>query len=330
MSGSAFPPQRRSGRAAVAAALAALALFAGLPAAGSPAAAQQTGFDYRLAPQRIADGVYVLIGSTEDFSPANGGNIVNTGFIVGSEGVIVIDSGPSLRYGEQLRQAIAAVTPLQVVLVINTHHHPDHVLGNQAFPPATLAALPGTRSALETEGEALLENMYRLTGEWMRGTETVLPERALAAGPLEIGGRKLELLMLSGHTDADLAVLDLATGTLFAGDIVFWNRAPTTPHADIAQWLQALEHLEGLPFRQLVPGHGPVATDATPIAQTRSYLTWLEQTLREGAEQGQDMTEMLEQEVPARFGDLDGATAEFRRSVIHLYPAAERAALQGR
>ncbi|MCV2219425.1 quinoprotein relay system zinc metallohydrolase 1 [Thauera sp. Sel9] len=330
MIGSRLPVRRRSSRVAIATALAALALFAGLPAASSPAAAQQTSFDYRLAPQRIADGVYVLIGSTEDFSPANGGNIVNAGFIVGSEGVIVIDSGPSLRYGEQLRRAIAAVTPLPVVLVINTHHHPDHVLGNQAFPPATLAALPGTRSALETEGEALLENMYRLTGEWMRGTETVLPGRALAAGPLEIGRRRLELFVLAGHTDADLAVLDVATGTLFAGDIVFWNRAPTTPHADIAQWLQALERLERVPFKQLVPGHGPVATDATPIAQTRSYLAWLERTLREGAEQGLDMTEMLEQEVPPRFGTLDGAAAEFRRSVIHLYPAAERAALRSR
>ncbi|WP_418647708.1 quinoprotein relay system zinc metallohydrolase 1 [Thauera butanivorans] len=243
---------------------------------------------------------------------------------------IVVDSGPSLRYGEQLRRAIAAVTPLPVVLVINTHHHPDHVLGNQAFPPATLAALPGTRGALEAEGEALLDNMYRLTGEWMRGTETVLPERALQAGPLDVGGRRLELFMLAGHTEADLALLDLASGTLFAGDIVFRNRAPTTPHADIASWLQALELLERIPFKQLVPGHGPVATDATPIAQTRSYLAWLERTLREGAEQGQDMTEMLEQEVPARFGDLDGAAAEYRRSVIHLYPAAEQAALRSR
>ena len=319
-----------SGRNALAAALAALALFAGLPAASSPALAQQRGFDYRLAPQRVADGVYALIGSTEDFSTANGGNIVNTGFIVGSSGVIVIDSGPSLRYGEQLRQAIAAVTPLPVVLVINTHHHPDHVLGNQAFATETLAALAETRSALDAEGEALLENMYRLTGEWMRGTATVPPERKLAAGPLDAGGRRLELIALSGHTVADLAVLDLATGTLFAGDIVFWKRAPTTPHADIGDWLQALDRLEAVSFKQLVPGHGPVASDSAPIAQTRTWLQWLQRTLRDGAEQGMDMSEMLEHEVPAQFDLLDGAAAEFRRSIIHLYPAAERAALQAR
>nr|WP_286206747.1 quinoprotein relay system zinc metallohydrolase 1 [Thauera linaloolentis] len=301
-----------------------------LLAAGLPARAQQGGLDYGLAPQRIADGVYALIGSTEDFSATNGGNIVNTGFIVGSEGVVVIDTGPSLRYGEQLRQAISAITPLPVVLVINTHHHPDHVFGNQAFAPATLAALPETRRALEAEGADLLENMYRLNGAWMRGTGMALPERMLEAGPLDVGGRRLELFVLSGHTPADLAVLDVASGTLFAADLVFHDRAPTTPHADPERWQQSLDRLERIPFRHLVPGHGAVAADAAPIAQTRDYLRWLGQTLRDGAEQGLDMTEMLALEVPARFEHLAGAATEYRRSVIHLYPAAERAALQGR
>ena len=47
--------------------------------------------------------------------------------------VIVIDSGPSRRYVEQLRAAIRRVTPLPPVLLLNTHHHPDHFLGNQAL-----------------------------------------------------------------------------------------------------------------------------------------------------------------------------------------------------
>ena len=96
-------------------------------------------FDYRLAPRELAPGAYVIVGLKEDFSFTNGGNIVNTGFLVGTEGVIVIDTGPSRRYGEQMLAAIRRVTPLPVVLTLNTHHHPDHFLGNQAFPPATLA-----------------------------------------------------------------------------------------------------------------------------------------------------------------------------------------------
>ncbi len=316
---------RRVGRRGLTTLLALLALL-GL---AQPAMAQHPSLDYGLSPQQIAPGVYVLIGRSEDFSTTNGGNIVNTGFIIGSEGVIVVDSGPSLHYGEQLRQAIAAITPLPIVLVLNTHHHPDHFLGNQAFPVSTLAALAQTRRAIESEGATFLDNMYRLCGAWMGDTTTVLPERTLEAGALDIGGRRLQLFVLSGHTEADLAVLDVATGTLFAADLAFFQRAPTTPHADIDHWLQALDQLEQIPFQRLVPGHGPISEDGAPIAQTRDYLRWLEQTVREGAEQGMDMTEMLAVPVPARFSALAEVATEYRRSVIHLYPAAERAALKG-
>ena len=57
---------------------------------------------YELQPQPLAEGVWLLEGSTANFDDkANGGNIVNTGFIVTDSGVVVIDSGPSRRYGER-------------------------------------------------------------------------------------------------------------------------------------------------------------------------------------------------------------------------------------
>ena len=82
--------------------------------------------DYGLAPEKIADGTWVLTGRREDFSFTNGGNIVNTGFLVGTEGVIVIDTGSSRRYGEQMLAAIRRLTPLPVGLTLNTHPHPHH------------------------------------------------------------------------------------------------------------------------------------------------------------------------------------------------------------
>lgn len=41
---------------------------------GLPALAD---FDYRLAPRQIAQGTWVLEGSTDNFQKANGGNVVN-------------------------------------------------------------------------------------------------------------------------------------------------------------------------------------------------------------------------------------------------------------
>lgn len=284
--------------------------------------------DYGLAPEKIADGTWVLTGRSEDFSFTNGGNIVNTAFIVTQAGVLVIDSGPSRAYGEQLRRAIARITRQPVVRVINTHHHPDHFLGNQAFAPDTLAALPGTIHGIHTEGGSFNDNMYRLAGDWMAGTEPVAPIHPLAAGPLELGGHQFELIALEGHTGADLAILDRSTGVLFAGDLVFHDRAPTTPHARLPAWQASLDTLEALPFRHLVPGHGPVANDAGPIRQTRAWLGWLDRTLRQAADEGLDMTEALALPLPAEFRRLAVVDAEYRRSVGQLYPALEQQTLR--
>lgn len=296
------------------AALAAVLLSAGAAAAD---------FDYRLKPQKIADGVYALIGKTENFSRANGGDIVNTGFIIGPDGVIVIDTGPSRAYGQQQRAAIARLTPRPVVQVILTHAHPDHVLGGQAYPGVPVAALPATRTTLGQSGDALLSNLYRLVGDAMLGTEVRLPTADAVDGAPTIAGRKLRLIARHGHTDADLMVLDEATGTLFAGDLVFFQRTPTTPNADLPAWFATLDALARQPFTALVPGHGPVTRDQAGIAQTRDYLAWLREQLQGAARRGLDMPEVLQLPVPARFQSLPVLATEYERSVAHLYPAYE-------
>jgi quinoprotein relay system zinc metallohydrolase 1 len=303
----------------------------GLCIAFLSASASAEAFDYALSAQRIAADVYAFIGRTEDFTTTNGGNIVNSGFIATPSGVIVIDSGPSRRYGEQMRAAISATTRQPLALVINTHHHPDHFLGNQAFADTPIGALAATRQGIASDGNAFAENLYRMTGDWMKGTEVQAPTQTLVAGPLKIAGRQLRLIALDGHTGGDLAVYDERSGILFAGDLVFNGRAPTTPHADITHWLAALDQLTAITrepgFTMLVPGHGAVALSAAPIEQTRAWLVWLRQTMHETATAGLNMNEVLARPLPPAFADLPVANSEYQRSVGHLFPAAELEAL---
>lgn len=285
--------------------------------------------DYHLQPRQIADGVWLLEGSTDNFAVENGGNIVNIGFIETADGVVVIDTGPSRRFGEALRQSIERATGKPVVRVLLTHHHPDHVLGNQAFADAPIAALPETTRLLAEQGDAMAENMYRLVGDWMRGTEVVLPTEEIQEGALAIGDRRLQLLALRGHTGADLAILDERTGVLFAGDVLFYQRALTTPNSPgLDVWLADLDRLEALPWKQIVPGHGPVTTDAAPFVQMRDYLDWLDGLLREGAEQGAEMNELIRAPIPERFAQVSLGRYELIRSVSHLYPRYERNAME--
>jgi hypothetical protein len=81
------------------------------------------GLAYHLEPRPIVPDTYVFEGAIEHFTVKNGGNILNTGFIVTGAGVIVIQTGPSHRYGEEMRAAIARVTGqliLKVFVVTST------------------------------------------------------------------------------------------------------------------------------------------------------------------------------------------------------------------
>lgn len=298
---------------------------------GMSTAAHSADMDYRLDPRPIAPDVYVFIGKTEDFDATNGGNIVNTGFIVAPQGVVVIDTGPSLRYGRQMREAIARVTDKPVVMAINTHHHPDHFLGNQAFADVPIATLAGVQKSITTEGNGFAENLFRMSGDWMSGTEVVAPTRTLEAGTQVIAGRRLRMLALDGHTGADLALVDETSGVLFTGDLVFDGRAPTTPHADVDHWLSSLSIVEALmaggEVKVLVPGHGPVSRDTAAIGWTRDWLVWLTSSLREAADQGLDMNDALARPLPARYQSVPLARSEYRRSLSRLYPKIEEAAL---
>ena len=308
-----------------------------------PAMAQPTGtapdtarLDYRLQPRQIAPGTWVIEGAVADFLPANGCNIINTAFIATGDGVIVINTGPSRLYGEQQRRAItatlAAVTPQPVRRVLNLNLHPDYFFGNQAWDGVPTQALAGSIAGMQAEGESYADNLYRLCGGWMRGTQATPARQALEPGSFTMGDHHLELRRLQGHTGDDLVLLDHSTGVLFAGGLVFADRVPTTPHADPAQWLHTLDLLaqwqrQGQ-FKQLVPSHGPVDQGLQGIAQTRDWLRWLTGWMQDSAQQGLDLSELLRMPVPERFAGWAAQPAELHRSLAQWYPAYERRALQ--
>ena len=288
---------------------------------------QAAALKYELTPQKIAPDTWVVQGEMADFSRKNGGNIVNTAFIVSEQGVIVIDTGPSRRYGEALRAAIATVTDQPIVQVLLTHHHPDHFLGNQAFSDVPIRALPKTAQLISEQGNGFAENMYRLVGDWMRGTEVLPPTETLTEQTQIWGTHRLSLIPMSGHTGADLLVLDHQTGVLFAGDWIFYQRALTTPHTPgLLAWQQELAAFDTRDVQQIVPGHGPVDKSGQSLQQMQDYLVWLDQTLTQAAEAGLSMNEVMQLPLSPAFKEIALSREEFVRTVFHLYGRYEQAA----
>lgn len=286
--------------------------------------AQNLFLGYNLSAVEIAPKTWAVVGSTEYFDMDNGGNIVNVAFVEVPDGVVVIDTGPSKRYGDALLQLIEKTVPGRPVLrVYNTHHHPDHFLGNQSFDSQIIAAPQKVIDNIALEGNGFADNMYRLLGDWMRGTQAVAPTLALDADKEDVGGRTFSLYYLSGHTSSDLVIRDDETGVVFCGDLAFLFRAPTTPHADIATWRKTLGTLDGIDRSLMLPGHGPSDINNEAIPQTADYIDWLHGSLTEAVSEGLTMNEAMLLSIPARFEGLGVVRTEYERSVVHLYPALE-------
>ncbi len=279
--------------------------------------------EYNLKAIGVAENSYMIMGKREYFTMENGGDIVNVGFIDTEDGIVLIDTGPSSQYAMTLKKLITKITGKDVIRVYNTHFHPDHCFGNDAFNPNLIAALPETISGLKDQGENFRDNLYRMLGDWMRGTKLTLPGKPIETSMEKFGSHRLEMIPLSGHSDADLAIYDHKTGVIYSGDLCYLDRAPGTPHANLTEWHRSLQELRKIPYKMIMPGHGPADYNNRSIDQTDHYLTWLEQELVKSVKSGKDMMEAAQMPIPAEFQSIDVIHGEIERSVAHFYPALE-------
>lgn len=219
----------------------------------------------------VAPGIYVQFGAQEDWQASNAGNVANIGFIVGSRCVAVIDTGGSLQVGRQLRAAVAKTTRLPVCYVINTHAHPDHVLGNAAFvervgraAPAGTAERPAfvghakLSAALSARERYYLNALRRDFGQTPGPDTIVYPTVTVDKTiDLDLGGRTITLhAWPTAHTDHDLTVYDRSTKTLFLSDLLFVRHIPVLD-GKLRGWLAVMEELRGFDVAVAIPGHGP-------------------------------------------------------------------------
>ena len=262
-------------------ALRALLAIAVLSAAAASAHALEP-----LAVREIAPGVFVHQGRYELFTPRNEGDVSNSGFIIGRDGVAVIDTGGSPRVGVALLAAIRVRTQVPIKYVINTHMHPDHVFGNVAFEgeKPTFVGHHKLPRALAARAERYLAINKELLGDEAFAGERIIAPSLLVDDKLELdlGDRTLLLeAQKTAHTDNDLTVLDKKTGTLFLGDFLFVEHVPALD-GSIRGWLALLDQLkQRTDVARVVPGHGPptVAWPAAMVPEQR-YLDRLAQDVR--------------------------------------------------
>jgi cyclase len=185
----------------------------------------------------------------------------NSGVIVGDKGVIVIDAKTTPAGGKELLDDIAKITPKPVTTVILTHSDGDHVNGLASFPTGiTIIAHEGNKK----EQEAALAAGGR--GAPPAGH---LPTQVITKNKenLKIDGVKLEVLHWApAHTSGDLVVYLPSEKIVFAGDIIAVQLPDPLIHLEkngsSEGWITTTKGIVGLNADQIVPGHGPIQTNA--------------------------------------------------------------------
>ena len=246
----------------------------------------------------VADGVFGFSGTHALMSKENAGAICNITAIVGQDAVAVVDSGGSLAEAHEVIAAIGKVTAKPVRYLINTHMHPDHVFGNAAFRDIG-AIIVGHRNlplALAGRGDVYLARFRGLLGEeLMKGVEIVPPTTLVDdTVELDLGSRKLELRAWKpAHTDNDLTALDLQTGTLVAGDLVFSGHVPTLD-GSLLGWIDQLDQLAAIKAARVIPGHGPVPSPWPGVLDAqRAYFAVLLRDIRKSIADGEPISEAV-------------------------------------
>ena len=282
--------------------------------------------------RELAPGVYVHAGALEDWGPASGEDVANLGFVVGSRCVAVIDTGGSVAIGRRWLATIASVTPLPVCHVINTHVHPDHLLGNAAFaaldPRPEFVGHARLAASLAARERSYLNVLRRDFGVTDDTTALVRPTVSVVDRlDIDLGDRRLTLQAWpTAHTDHDLSVLDQRSRTLFLGDLLFVSHLPVVD-GSLRGWLQVMDRLKTQDVALAVPGHGaPSAQWPGALQAQRDYLEHLAREVRAAIKSRQTIQQAVESIAPAVGGGSGGwqLSALFhRRNVTTAYAELE-------
>ena len=231
---------------------------------------------------RIDAGVFAL------YEPHQAQEVISW-LVLGEERALLFDTGMGLA---PIRPVVEELTRLPVV-VVNSHTHYDHMGGNAEFEEVlALDTDYGRRNAGGWDHDAVAGELVpsAFCAEKLPGFDAahyrIRPFRAtgiVADGHvIDLGGRRLELLGLPGHSPDSIGLLDPAGGLLWSGDTFYegqiWLYFPGT---DLDAYARSLRRLASLVpgLRRVLPSHNtPLAAPERLVALAEAF-----ERLREGA-----------------------------------------------
>lgn len=235
----------------------------------------------------------------------------NIAIVVGNNATLVVDTGLGARNGEIVLREAQKLSKNSKLFLTTTHFHPEHAMGEQAFPASTIIIRPKAQQEELDQRGAEFIRMFQGFGQGkellkdvkMR-TPDIVFDREMT---LDLGGVSARLFWLgTAHTRGDELIFVKEDSVLIPGDIVQDKIVPNMPNDDTSpkNWIAILDQLALLKPRYVVPDHGALG-DGSLIAKERAFLVDLQarslELKRKGVsadEAGKQLTEYVKSKYP--------------------------------
>ena len=199
----------------------------------------------------VADGVFAI------YEPGQFEEVISY-LVLGDSRALLFDTG--LGIGD-ISAVARSLTDLDIV-VLNSHSHYDHIGGNHQFGDILGLDTPFTRSRARGSGRDAVAEFLSPGWVWKEFPQGFDPEtfesraytitRTVEDGDvIDLGGRRVEVLVTPGHAPDSLCLLDRDNRLLFTGDTFYFAPLYT--------------HLEGSDFGRYVESARRLATMADEV-----------------------------------------------------------------
>lgn len=245
----------------------------------------------------------------------------NSGFVIGGTGVAVIDSFQKADAAKALLAEIRKMTPLDLVYVVNTHYHIDHVTGNGVYAEAgaIIIAHRNVRDWIHTENKkfygANITDAQKASVEGLTGPTTVY-DKAL---DLNLGYKPFQVRYELGHTGGDSVVFIPDANVVFCGDLFWRHTLPNLIDASTEAWIATLSKLtQAHPAATFISGHGDVG-NADDVKSFQGYLIDLRRLVSEGRASGKTGDALVDDLTPKlkeKYGDWGAFNNFVKRNIL--------------
>jgi cyclase len=230
----------------------------------------------KMTTQKLTDHIFMVRGG-----------VANTGFVIGNNGVLVIDANMSVEDTHLTLDEIRKTTPLPVSMLILTHSDGDHVNGIGGYPQG-IEIIAHEQAKKEMEAAFKAPDLQSLRA-WLPG-KTFNDEMNLV-----FGSEKIRLLYFGpAHTSGDAVVFFPDEKLAFIGDLVFLGRDPvihTEKGGSSTGILNTLKALLEMDAERYVPGHNDVVTKSDISAEIKS-IEEKQEKIKPMIQQGKSLDEV--------------------------------------